>query len=205
MVQRCLRIFLCLAICAVNTLTVSAFTIPNGAAQSVRVYLNPNTGRFWTRDSYEGSQSDPLSLHKYLYCQVDPVNGIDPSGEFTEAIGVMMTFSISTVLDGLPNLAPMAEVKVGTKVEVRFGKLNEVPSAIGDWYHAYIITTDNLTGNMGLFRGQPSKQPYPRPTTPQGWLTADFGVLTTISQTYNQKKGADSDPENKDPSVVSLK
>ena len=31
-------------------------------------------------DSYEGGQSDPLSLHKYLYCHADPVNGIDPSG-----------------------------------------------------------------------------------------------------------------------------
>jgi hypothetical protein len=43
-------------------------------------YLNPNTGRFWTRDSYEGSSQDPLSLHKYLYCHSDPVNGTDPSG-----------------------------------------------------------------------------------------------------------------------------
>ncbi len=31
-------------------------------------YLNPNTGRFWTMDSYEGSTFDPLTLHKYLYC-----------------------------------------------------------------------------------------------------------------------------------------
>ena len=29
----------------------------------VRVYLNPNTGRFWTMDSYEGDQEDALSLH----------------------------------------------------------------------------------------------------------------------------------------------
>src|SRR6185503_16465551 len=28
----------------------------------------------------EGSQTDPLSLHKYLYAHVNPVNGIDPSG-----------------------------------------------------------------------------------------------------------------------------
>ena len=34
-------------------------------------------------DSYEGSHSDPLSLHKYLYCHVNPVNVIDPSGHLT--------------------------------------------------------------------------------------------------------------------------
>lgn len=27
-------------------------------------YCAPQLGRFWTTDSYEGSQSDPLSLHK---------------------------------------------------------------------------------------------------------------------------------------------
>src|SRR5207248_2530142 len=30
-------------------------------------YLNPNDGRFWTRDMVEGSRNDPYSLHKYLY------------------------------------------------------------------------------------------------------------------------------------------
>ena len=43
-------------------------------------YLNPNTGRFWSMDSYEGRQNIPSSLHKYLYCQANPVNGIDPLG-----------------------------------------------------------------------------------------------------------------------------
>ena len=48
-------------------------------------YLNPNSGRFQTMDSYEGAQTDPLSLHKYLYCYADPVNGIDPSGHWSYA------------------------------------------------------------------------------------------------------------------------
>jgi len=43
-------------------------------------YLNTGTGRFWTRDTYEGDQEDPRSLHKYLYAQDDPVNRIDPFG-----------------------------------------------------------------------------------------------------------------------------
>jgi RHS repeat-associated protein len=43
-------------------------------------YYHPDVGRFWTMDTYEGSQSDPLSLHKYLYAHADPVNNLDPSG-----------------------------------------------------------------------------------------------------------------------------
>ena len=43
-------------------------------------YLNVSTGRFWTMDSYEGNTQDPLSLHKYLYCESDPADSDDPTG-----------------------------------------------------------------------------------------------------------------------------
>ncbi|MGD2180822.1 RHS repeat domain-containing protein [Lusitaniella coriacea] len=48
-------------------------------------YYDASTGRFTRRDTYEGRLSDPVSLHKYLYANADPVNGIDPSGLFTMA------------------------------------------------------------------------------------------------------------------------
>lgn len=43
-------------------------------------YLNPNLGRFQTRDTFEGNQTDPLSLHKFLYAHANPVDRLDPSG-----------------------------------------------------------------------------------------------------------------------------
>ena len=43
-------------------------------------YMDPGTGRFWSRDTYAGNNEDSLSLHKYLYAQCDPVDHIDPSG-----------------------------------------------------------------------------------------------------------------------------
>src|SRR5439155_7946852 len=46
-------------------------------------YLNPGIGRFQSADSFQGNQSDPISLHRYLYADADPVNGIDPSGNMT--------------------------------------------------------------------------------------------------------------------------
>ncbi len=50
-------------------------------------YLNPNTGRFQTMDSYEGNTQDPQSLHKYLYAHGNPVNSTDPSGMLVAPAG----------------------------------------------------------------------------------------------------------------------
>jgi hypothetical protein len=39
-------------------------------------------------DPYAGNRREPQSLHKYLYCHGDPVNNIDPSGQF---IGLLIS------------------------------------------------------------------------------------------------------------------
>jgi RHS repeat-associated protein len=46
-------------------------------------YLDVERGRFWTSDSFEGEIEEPLSLHKYLYGNANPVGNVDPSGNAT--------------------------------------------------------------------------------------------------------------------------
>ena len=43
-------------------------------------YYNPATGRFLSRDPLDGQLADSKSMHKYLYADGDPVNGVDPQG-----------------------------------------------------------------------------------------------------------------------------
>jgi RHS repeat-associated protein len=50
-------------------------------------YLNTTTGRFWTLDTYEGNDQDPLSLHKYLYTEDEPVDNVDPCGKCVPSTG----------------------------------------------------------------------------------------------------------------------
>jgi RHS repeat-associated protein len=44
-------------------------------------YYNPLTGLFNRMDPFAGSNQDPQSLHKYLYCHANPINNIDPTGK----------------------------------------------------------------------------------------------------------------------------
>ena len=66
-------------------------------------YYNPATGTFNRLDPFAGNFSDPQSLHKYLYCHADAVNGIDPSGLMSGSLaGMVATIAVGTIaLSGL--------------------------------------------------------------------------------------------------------
>ncbi|MDQ3802896.1 MAG: putative Ig domain-containing protein [Acidobacteriota bacterium] len=75
-------------------------------------YLQTDTGRFWTMDSFEGSTSEPASLHKYVYASDDPINRVDPSGHNSEVItGLQTRLVLATLLLGMSAVV----LKVGTR------------------------------------------------------------------------------------------
>ena len=61
-------------------------------------YMNPSTGTFISMDSYQGSMFDPVSLHKYLYANANPVMCSDPTGYFTLA-DMNVSEAINSALD----------------------------------------------------------------------------------------------------------
>ena len=65
--------------------------------------MDTTTGRFTSMDSYLGSVNDPVSLHKYLYANANPVNYIDPSGYFSLA-ELMEVVKTQGVLSGITYL-----------------------------------------------------------------------------------------------------
>ena len=46
-------------------------------------YMSPETGTFTTMDTYAGTLDNPVSLHKYLYANGNPVMYKDPTGNFS--------------------------------------------------------------------------------------------------------------------------
>ena len=63
-------------------------------------YMDTSTGRFISQDSYAGSISDPVSLHKYLYANSNPVTYSDPSGYMSMA-GLAVRGAVIGALSGL--------------------------------------------------------------------------------------------------------
>jgi RHS repeat-associated protein len=63
-------------------------------------FYDAGTGRFTRKDTFEGDVNSPISLHKYLYGNGNPVKYTDPSGlySFAEANAAI---SISNILDSI--------------------------------------------------------------------------------------------------------
>jgi len=69
-------------------------------------YMNTDTGRFHTMDSFEGFRTTPQSLHKYLYANGNPVMGADPSGQYAATLtGLMEGVTASAMLDFMATVA----------------------------------------------------------------------------------------------------
>jgi hypothetical protein len=69
--------------------------------------MDPKTGTFMSMDTYQGNMHDPMSLHKYMYANANPINNIDPTGMMTDGLyihsilisGTMLNYSM--ILDKL--------------------------------------------------------------------------------------------------------
>jgi len=64
-------------------------------------WYDTNSGRFNRVDPFSGNYSDPQSLHKYLYCHANPVNGLDPTGMDMSLTSVISAISIQAVMYGI--------------------------------------------------------------------------------------------------------
>jgi len=54
-------------------------------------HYDPRTGRFLSVDPFDGDLTHPVSLHRYLYANANPLRYMDPLGEFTISLAEFNT------------------------------------------------------------------------------------------------------------------
>ena len=68
-------------------------------------FYDPDSGRFMSRDTFQGNIENPISLHRYLYANANPISFVDPTGNVSLA-GLMVAQGISQIMVALaPTLA----------------------------------------------------------------------------------------------------
>ena len=69
-------------------------------------YYDPTIGRFISRDSVTGENTDPLSLNLYTYCHNNPIIGTDPSGH---ALHLLIGAAVGALISG--GITLVSEIK----------------------------------------------------------------------------------------------
>ncbi|MBN1984566.1 MAG: RHS repeat protein [Chitinivibrionales bacterium] len=71
---------------------------PNAGFYYLRArWYDPNKGRFTSVDPWNGETTTPISLHRYLYANINPVSYCDPTGKET-ILSLMAAISVYTLL-----------------------------------------------------------------------------------------------------------
>lgn len=119
-------------------------------------WLDVNSGRFLTMDSFEGDPEQPQSLHKYTYAEDDPVNNVDPTGNESIA-SVLVSFNISGIF------AQISPTPMAAQVQQRARQLGTRASSAAFW-PAYLNYDDytqqevwkKIGGGVGKQYGTPT-------------------------------------------------
>jgi RHS repeat-associated protein len=133
-------------------------------------YYNPTVGRFGAQDQQDGTPNDPLSLHKYAYCQNNPVNGRDPSGN-DDLASLTMAMSIGASLDAVYNgAALLAGYRAGAKVTEIGQSFNSTVDAASRDASPGVDTATIIVHGVG-------------PGHPNGW-SKDFQNSLTLNHDF---------------------
>ncbi len=68
-------------------------------------YLSQTTGRFWSMDPASGDAMSPMSLHRYLYADADPVDGNDPTGLQANLGELSVAMAVGSTISAMSNVA----------------------------------------------------------------------------------------------------
>jgi len=149
---------------------------------------DPHIARFTSRDPAIGKFEEPLSLHRYLYCQNEPISRKDPFGQDYIDINFTWTYGIvpgmlQGALIGSASTSPIGTA-IGAGVGATLGGFGVTGGLMIERNEAHFYLgpswTSNLAGGVDFTM---SLSPSPETTVEQGWSMA---FSTSISGAYSQ-------------------
>jgi RHS repeat-associated protein len=178
-------------------------------------YYNQQIGRFWSMDTYEGDSQQPISLHKYLYADANPVDGADPSGNQDSLAELGAEESMNMTLDAMPPLSAATTINGSCDCEVHFDRLGTILGYT--FHHAYLLLKPR-NGTPIIFRAGPSvsadrNDPRLKKDTirdflgliPYSELLPEFGYLKPCTGPFTPGQGCNDYPSNSNDDVATEK
>ena len=121
------------------------------------------TGRFVSEDPYIGNMESPVSQHRFLYANGGPVNGVDPTGNFSMAematvnsiVGIFNSMGMNTMRGTIEkNLTSLAGSEMAQTYRIAFMAMDVWDAATlavtgaGVGYGAYKLGSYLLKSNV---------------------------------------------------------
>jgi RHS repeat-associated protein len=165
-------------------------------------YYSPSSGRFNQRDTFGGNSEDPQSVHKYAYANGDPVNGMDPTGQFTlmelqVVLAILVVLSTVYLVSHGPayNKAKARSATNSGREAILFGiDQGQIPKK-GEWLSMSSEDRDNMV-NFWTSTGERLKQIqmvqdgntigayHLAEAVNYGASAADFGLNSVVSMAH---------------------
>ncbi|WP_394917857.1 RHS repeat-associated core domain-containing protein [uncultured Robinsoniella sp.] len=111
-------------------------------------YMDPAGGRFVSMDRYAGSIFDPVSLHKYLYGNGNPVIYRDPTGYFSMS-DMIGSFGILGALNSIPT----SNLLAGLGILFSGVLLTQVVITPRDMMEGYFVNPFPTNVGQGILNG----------------------------------------------------
>ncbi len=110
-------------------------------------WYDPASGRFQTKDSWQGDYNRPLSLNRWMYVEGNPTNYVDPTGMWRWALSLSEFHNlIEDYYEGMGGFNAMKQLEYsipGTGRKNTWGRVDMFNSSLGEvyeiepWYDAF--------------------------------------------------------------------
>jgi RHS repeat-associated protein len=118
-----------------------------------RVY-NPATGPFLSRDSLDGDEDNPLSLHRYTYVMGNPMKLVDPSGHKSVVLAAIVNPGLQRLVEWVIRVGP----KGWQWLSGLFGRIapgSPAPRSLQSGAYEIAKAGGKHAGLLGTYAGRP--------------------------------------------------